>query len=156
MRAGPSKMTASISKVWSNFIPEEQWHTFSRGGYYARGDASSFTNVSPAHRGHAEVVPGKLVVVSLNTILWFNNNKVVDGCPAPQKGRTIDPGMEQLRWLHAQLDQWREAGLQVILSGHVPPSDYYEGCYTKFAEMSLAFQDTIVASVVSAAAAPRL
>ena len=56
--------------------------------------------------------------------------------------------MEQLRWLNAQLEGWRARGMQVILSGHVPPLDYYEGCYTKFAEICLAYQDTIIASVV--------
>jgi len=37
--------------------------------------------------------------------------------------------------------------VQVILSGHVPPASYYQQCYDRFAEISLAYQDTIVASV---------
>lgn len=37
MRAGPSTMISSIENVWRDFIPEEQFHTFARGGYYAKG-----------------------------------------------------------------------------------------------------------------------
>lgn len=37
--------------------------------------------------------------------------------------------------------------MQVILSGHVPPATFYPQCYDRFAEISLAYQDTIVASI---------
>jgi hypothetical protein len=37
----------------------QQYHTFARGGYYA-----------------SEVIPNKLVVVALNTLFWFDSNKV--------------------------------------------------------------------------------
>lgn len=37
MRAGPTHMISSIESLWQEYIPEEQFHTFARGGYYAKG-----------------------------------------------------------------------------------------------------------------------
>lgn len=37
--------------------------------------------------------------------------------------------------------------VQVILSGHVPPATFYDQCYDRFAEITLAYQDIIIASI---------
>lgn len=49
--AGPNKWTAKYMDMWRGFIPEAQRHQFLQGGWFS-----------------VEVVPGKLAVVSLNTL----------------------------------------------------------------------------------------
>lgn len=58
------------------------------------------------------------------------NNKVVDGCPPTRSGDTAEPGTLQLDWLVVQLNRWRSRGMQVWLTGHVPPtpSGWYNDC----------------------------
>lgn len=58
------------------------------------------------------------------------NNKVVDGCPPTRPGDPADPGTLHLDWLVVQLNRWRERGMQVWLTGHVPPtpSGWYDQC----------------------------
>ena len=51
LAAGPNKWTASYSKMWRSFIPEEQRHGFERGGWF-----------------FVEAIPNKLAVFSLNTM----------------------------------------------------------------------------------------
>jgi len=48
---GPNRWTLKYLDIWRGFIPEAQRHQFSQGGWF-----------------WAEVVPGKLAVVSLNTM----------------------------------------------------------------------------------------
>lgn len=49
-------------------------------------------------------------------------------------------------WLEQQLLLARARGMQVWLTGHVPATkaNWYGDCYTRFGELTLAFQDTIV------------
>lgn len=49
--AGPNKWTLKYLDIWKQFIPEEQRHQFQEGGWF-----------------WVEVIPGKLAVVSLNTM----------------------------------------------------------------------------------------
>lgn len=49
---GPNKWTVKYTDIWRGFIPEAQRHQFQQGGWFS-----------------VEVIPGKLAVVSLNT-LW--------------------------------------------------------------------------------------
>lgn len=121
IRAGPNPITSEFAKIWQPFIPADQYHTVTRGIYFAR-----------------EVIPDTLAVVSMNTMYYFDNNKVVDGCTPD------DPGTLQLDWLLVQLGRWRERGMQVWLTGHVPPSNWYEGCKSRYAEIAVSYQDTIV------------
>lgn len=78
-----------------------------------------------------------------------SNNKVVDGCTATLPGQPPDPGTIHLDWLIVQLNRWRERGMQVWLSGHVPPNlnNWYPACLDRYTEMMLSFQDTIVGQV---------
>lgn len=61
---GPNKITNEYLDVWSHFIPEHFQHTFARGGYYS-----------------VEAVKGDLLLVSLNTLYFYDRNAIVDGCP---------------------------------------------------------------------------
>ncbi|KAK9896712.1 hypothetical protein P389DRAFT_83164 [Cystobasidium minutum MCA 4210] len=129
IRPGPNSITAEFANIWKAFVPADEYHTVARGAYFSR-----------------EVIPDELVVVSLNTMYFYENNKVVDGCPATKPGETADPGTLQLDWLVVQLNRWRDRGMQVWLTGHVPPtpSGWYDDCLSRYTEISVAFQDTVV------------
>jgi hypothetical protein len=49
--AGPNRWTKKYLDVWRSFIPEAQRHQFQQGGWFS-----------------VEVIPGKLAVISLNTM----------------------------------------------------------------------------------------
>lgn len=134
MFAGPSTITNELLSVWKHFIPEVHLHSFARGGYYS-----------------IEAIPGQLLLVSLNTLYFYENNKAVDGCPSFSKRtgslkKDDDPGTEELLWLEQQLLLARARGMQVWMTGHVPatPANWYEGCYSRYGELVLSFHDTIV------------
>ncbi|KAK4051670.1 Endopolyphosphatase [Microbotryomycetes sp. JL221] len=148
MFAGPSKITSELLSIWKHYIPEVHLHSFAGGGYYS-----------------VEAIPGHLLLVSLNTIYFFENNKAVDGCPSftsiakelyetdEQDDEPVsttkkdeDPGTIQLLWLEQQLLLARARGMQVWLTGHVPATkqNWYEGCYRRYSQLSLAYHDTIV------------
>lgn len=119
-------------RIWHSFIPESNQHTFARGGYYA-----------------VDAIPSSLVLISLNTLYFYDSNKAVDGCPAFDKlsvTAELDPGTEELFWLEQQLEIARSRGAQVWLTGHVPPTraNWYDGCYARYGELMLAYHDTIV------------
>jgi len=99
---------------------------FQRGGYFS-----------------VEVIPEQVAAVSLNTMYFYDSNKAVGGC---EYGDRDDPGNLQFDWLEVQLDRYRDKGMQVWMTGHVPPSpgNYFPGCYVRYAELALRFQDTIL------------
>ncbi|KAG7527447.1 hypothetical protein FFLO_06927 [Filobasidium floriforme] len=123
--AGPNAVTNSFTDIWSDYIPAEDYHVFQRGAYFA-----------------IDVIPDKLAVISLNTLYWYDANKVVDGC----KDGSNEPGALEFDWLEVQLDSFRERGMQVWLTGHVPPKmgRYFDNCYLRYGELALRYQDTIV------------
>lgn len=94
-----------ILSIWGPYIPGSLYHTFARGAYFS-----------------AEVIPSTLAVISMNTLYFYDSNSVVDGCPPERKSGKDDPGTEQLQWLEAQLDMYRDRGMQVWVMGHVPPT----------------------------------
>ncbi|KAF9518808.1 hypothetical protein BS47DRAFT_1370951 [Hydnum rufescens UP504] len=117
---------ASLSpphRIWSRFIPFESYQVFQRGAYFS-----------------LDIIPNELGALSLNTLYWYDNNKAVEGC---KKG---EPGSLELDWLEVQLDVFRQRGMQVWLSGHVPPTprSYFPDCYRRYGELAIRFQDTIV------------
>ena len=118
------------SRIWGDIVPQDLSHVFERGGHFA-----------------VEVIPDRLAVISMNTMYWFSTNtcqlsqslgrgrrslllSVVDGC----REKSTDPGALELDWLAVQLDLFRQRGMQVWLSGHVPPhmGMYYENCCESF------------------------
>ncbi|TDL29508.1 hypothetical protein BD410DRAFT_26204 [Rickenella mellea] len=126
MAAGPNSITNEFSNIWQSFIPFSSFQVFQRGGYFS-----------------VEVIPNEVAVVSLNTMYFYDSNKAVGGCEYTEKE---DPGNLEFDWLEVQLDLYRNRDMQVWISGHVPPSpgNYFPGCFVKYADLALRYQDTIL------------
>ena len=128
---GPNRWTKRYLDIWNRFIPEEQRHGFSSGGWFL-----------------VEVIPNKLAVFSLNTLYFFNSNAAVDGCAARS-----EPGYEHMEWLRIQLEFLRRRGMKAIISGHVPParteskSSWDETCWQKYTLCMKQYRDVIVGSL---------
>lgn len=124
---GPTLQTRELSKIWGDFIPEEQQRYFDRGASFIR-----------------EVIPGKLAVLSINTLYLFKANPLVDNCDSPKQ-----PGYQLLLWLGYVLDELRERNMKVWLSGHVPPieKNFEPTCFNKFALWTHEYRDVIIGSV---------
>lgn len=124
IEAGPNSMLSILHDIWSPFIPNGQHETFINGGYY-----------------YTEVIPGKLMVVSLNTMYFFKSNSAVNGCVDP-----LQPGTKEMKWLNDVLKLARERGMKVYLTGHVAPRAraYTITCYKRYGRLSLKYQDVIL------------
>jgi endopolyphosphatase len=129
--AGPNKWTRSYASIWEKFIPEEQRHSFERGGWF-----------------FVEVIRNKLAVFSLNTLYFFDSNSAVDGCEAKDQ-----PGYEHLEWLRVQLELLRQRGMKAIITGHVPPArteskqSWDETCWQKYTLWMRQYRDVVVGAV---------
>jgi endopolyphosphatase len=129
--AGPNKWLKNYAKLWRNFIPEEQRHSFEHGGWF-----------------YVEVIPQKLAVFSLNTLYFFDNNSAVDGCAAKS-----EPGWEHMEWLRIQLQFIRERGMKAILIGHVPPARteskqlWDETCWQKYTLWLKQYRDVVIGGI---------
>ncbi|CAI7589149.1 unnamed protein product [Penicillium glandicola] len=127
---GPNKWTKRFAEIWNQFIPEDQRHTFVEGGWFT-----------------SEVVPGRLAVISLNTMYFFDSNSAVDGCNAKS-----EPGYEHMEWLRVQLKILRSRNMKVILMGHVPPArssekkNWDETCWQKYTLWMHQYRDIVVGS----------
>lgn len=127
-RAGPNRWTKKFAEVWHHFIPEDQRHSFVEGGWFL-----------------SEVIPGKLVVISLNTMYFFESNSAVDGCNDKSQ-----PGYEHMEWLRVQLQLLRSRGMKAILTGHVAPArsrqkaNWDETCWQKYTLWTDRYRDVIV------------
>lgn len=131
MVEGPNQWTRTYSRLWRQFIPEEQKHQFEQGGWF-----------------YVEVIPNKLAVFSINTLFFFSKNGALDGCASPKM-----PGYQQMEWLRIQLQFMRERGVKAILSGHVPPIRqdakklWEETCWQKYTLWLRQYRDVIVGSI---------
>ncbi|KAF8592342.1 hypothetical protein K439DRAFT_1324242, partial [Ramaria rubella] len=123
---GPNRITNAYADIWQSFIPFSSYQVFQRGAYYS-----------------TDLIPNELAAISLNTLYFYDSNKAVRGC---EYRDTTDPGNLQLDWLDVQLGIFRDRGMQVWMTGHVPPSpgNYFPECYRRYVELSLRFQDTII------------
>ncbi|EKV17653.1 Endopolyphosphatase [Penicillium digitatum] len=127
---GPNKWTKRFAEIWNQFIPEDQRHTFVEGGWFT-----------------TEVVPGRLAVISLNTMYFFDSNSAVDGCNAKS-----EPGYEHMEWLRVQLKILRSRNMKAILMGHVPPArssekkNWDETCWQKYTLWMHQYRDIVVGS----------
>ncbi|CAH1766478.1 11046_t:CDS:2, partial [Entrophospora sp. SA101] len=121
---GPNDILTNLHETWSQFIPKGQHQYFLRGGYF-----------------YTEVIPGKLIVVSLNTLYFYKSNTAVNGC----KVRT-QPGTIQFRWLNKVLKKARKHGLKVYLTGHIAPrrNQYILTCYKKYGKLAIKYHDLIL------------
>lgn len=130
MKDGPNRWTKRFSDVWSKFIPEHQRHSFVEGGWFT-----------------LEVIPGKLAVISLNTMYFYESNSAVDGCKSKS-----EPGFEHMEWLRIQLQILRTRDMKAILIGHVPPArsgqkrSWDETCWQKYTLWVHQFRDVVVGS----------
>lgn len=130
-RGGPNPWTKKFDEIWADFIPEDQRHSFVQGGWFT-----------------SEVIPGKLAVISLNTMYFFESNSAVDGC----KDRS-EPGYEHMEWLRVQLQILRERGMKAILMGHVAPArsdektNWDETCWQKYTVWMDRYRDVVVSSL---------
>jgi endopolyphosphatase len=128
---GPNKWTRWYASVWNKFIPEEQRHSFERGGWY-----------------FVEVIRNRLAVFSLNTLYFFDSNSAVDGCDAKS-----EPGYEHMEWLRVQLELLRQRGMKAIITGHVPPArtvskqSWDESCWQKYTLWMRQYRDVVVGAV---------
>lgn len=67
---GPTLQTREYYRIWKNFVPQQQQRTFDR--------SASFLT---------EVIPGKLAVLSINTLYLFKANPLVDNCNSKKRTR---------------------------------------------------------------------
>jgi endopolyphosphatase len=131
LMAGPNRWFQEYTDVWRKFIPEEQRHSFQRGGWF-----------------WVEVIPQKLAVFSLNTLYFFDHNTAVDGCALKS-----EPGFEHLEWLRIQLEFMRQRGMKAILTGHVPPARteskqlWDESCWQKYTLWLRQYRDVVVSGL---------
>ncbi|SCV01357.1 LAMI_0G10990g1_1 [Lachancea mirantina] len=121
---GPTLQTRELYNIWSSFIPQEQQRAFARG-------ASFFV----------EVIPGKLAVLSINTLYLYKANPLVDNCNGKKQ-----PGYQLLLWFGYILEELRSRGMKVWLSGHVPPilKNFDQSCYDKFTLWTHEYRDIII------------
>lgn len=124
---GPTLQTREMYKIWRSFVPAEQMHTFDRGIYYFR-----------------EVIPGRLAVLSINTLYFFKSNPLNDNCDGRKQ-----PGYKLFEWLSITLKELRRRHMKVWLSGHVPPipKNLHYSCYTKMAVWMHEYRDIIIGGV---------
>ena len=128
---GPNRWTRKYEDIWQRFIPQEQRHSFARGGWF-----------------FSEVIPNRLAVFSLNTIYFFDSNSAVDGCDAKS-----EPGYEHMEWLRIQLQFLRQRGMKAILIGHVPPArtgskqSWDETCFQKYTLWMRQYRDVVLTSL---------
>ncbi|KAI5310273.1 Endopolyphosphatase [Ascosphaera atra] len=102
----PNQWTVAFGRLWSDFIPAAQQPAFVDGGGWFS----------------VEVIPGKLAVISLNTMYFFDLNEAVDGCYGPG-----EPGYEHFEWLRGELQGMRERGVKAVLIwvGTMPSGTYH-------------------------------
>lgn len=124
---GPTLQTREYYRIWNSFVPQEQQRIFDR--------SASFVT---------EVIPGKLAVISINTLFLFKSNPLVDNCDSKKQ-----PGYQLLVWFGNVLQELRDRGLKVWLSGHVPPipKNYADSCYDKFTLWAYEYRDIIIGSM---------
>ncbi|AJV04440.1 Ppn1p [Saccharomyces cerevisiae YJM1401] len=121
---GPTLQTREYYRIWKNFVPQQQQRTFDK--------SASFLT---------EVIPGKLAVLSINTLYLFKANPLVDNCNSKK-----EPGYQLLLWFGYVLEELRSRGMKVWLSGHVPPiaKNFDQSCYDKFTLWTHEYRDIII------------
>ncbi|KAJ3200538.1 Endopolyphosphatase, partial [Clydaea vesicula] len=131
-RPGKNKRNSVLefyAALWDIFIPHSQMKTFKRGGYF-------FVEISE-----------KLVIVSLNTMYWFEKNVFVGDCK--KKERTA--GGVHLTWLEKEvLIPARKSGKKVLLSGHIAPSsplNFFPKCLKWYTVLTYEYNDVIIGQV---------
>lgn len=128
MDIGPSMITRQLGSIYQSMIPEEQRRLYERFGSFFK-----------------EVVPGKLVVLSLNSMFFFKNNPLVDSCMS-----SGDSGYQHLLWLGSVLNQFRAVGMKCWIISHVPliQKNLEESCYLKINLWIHEYRDVIIGNLM--------
>jgi len=94
-----------VASLWAQFLPASAVKTLKEHGYYSLN------------------INSELRLISLNTVLYYVNNKM---CTSES-----DPG-NQFEWLRKELGEAKKAGQVVYIAGHIPVRGS-GGCFhTKF------------------------
>ncbi|GFR81785.1 acid sphingomyelinase-like phosphodiesterase 3b [Elysia marginata] len=129
-RTNYSEPYGRIADIWKTWIGDDrQMELFKKGGYFSRRVGES----------------GKLLVLSVNTILYYIHNHINLGLTDPAG---------QFTWMEKQLEMARREGLKVIVTGHVMPGLRIPGLEhlfhpdfsRRYADIMTDFSDVIVAS----------
>ncbi|KAI9011990.1 Metallo-dependent phosphatase-like protein [Phycomyces nitens] len=110
-------------KLWRPWIPNNQRKSFRQGAYFA-------TQVAPHLR-----------ILSINTLLFFNRNPLIDDC-----GSKNHPGDAQLAWMNDQLGLARRENTRIYIMGHVPPSarDFRPACLDNYMAVVSRYGDVVM------------
>lgn len=127
---GESEIYRAVGDMWKDWISSQaQVQRFEEGGFYT-------TTVRKAPN---------LRLLALNTNLYYTSNKLT---------AKVDDPAGQFKWMRAQLQDAKAAGLKVIITGHVPPGlltpDLVDWFYPKhkmsFVQILFDYADVIVAT----------
>ncbi|KAJ3318999.1 Endopolyphosphatase [Boothiomyces sp. JEL0866] len=116
--------------LWTQDQQDDVFPTFLAGGYYSL-DVKS------------------VAVISVNTIDWFVDNRVLGDCN-PSFEKSSHPGDIQFQWLNDTLATLNSNNQTAILIGHVPPMTYKSeplyksNCLISFTNIIGKFSDTIL------------
>lgn len=121
-----NEMLEFFADIWSLWIPQDQVSAFKKHGNF-----------------FMDLIPGKLIGLSFNTMYLFNSNSFSVKCG--QSNAQESPGDVALDWLSKTLEMARKEGLQVYITGHVPPNtvNFLDSCYYSFAKRCQEFRDVI-------------
>ncbi|KXN74291.1 hypothetical protein CONCODRAFT_2670 [Conidiobolus coronatus NRRL 28638] len=123
-----SPLFKELEKIWKPYGLNLD-KDFLKGGYFK-----------------AEVIPGKLTVISLNTLLWYKDNDLAKDC---DKGSSF--GKVQMEWLENQLNSLRNKGQKAYIIGHIGPrskkgkKQYLKDCNEDFTDLVGSYNDVILA-----------
>lgn len=121
---GPNHILDAYKDIWSAFIPKKEIDTFRKGGYFT-----------------TEVIPNELIVVSVNTLYFYDSNTAVKGCE-----HVNEPGTVEMKWLEKVLSKARKRGMKVYITGHVAPTKkhYTPSCWKSYVRLTHKYHDMIL------------
>jgi hypothetical protein len=101
------ELLVDLSKLWKP-LELSLGGSFSEGGYFV------------------QEIPGGPIVLSLNSMYFFDKNDAVPDCNTAGSAGAIE-----LKWLEAQLKSAKSANKKVYIMSHVPPVDKSKTLYKK-------------------------
>lgn len=106
MPIGESYILSKVAEIWCPLITEDS---------DVDGEMCDFFNKTGSYY---RFLPNnsKIMLISINTLVWYKSNKQVDG--------TGDPN-NQFQWIEELLQRARLEGFKTYLIGHIPPG-YFE------------------------------
>lgn len=115
-----SPLLKNLVKIWAPYrLGLENNHDFLKGGYF---------NVT--------LQQGKLRILSLNTLAWYDKNPKIEDCHKNGLGKA------QMDWLENHLKHARQDQIKVYIIGHIPPNKksgkkaYSDSCYKDYLNLA--------------------